>query len=79
VALAVTGVIAASDDDEDRYESLHWRAVEEWLDAHPHDPASAGMRDEHARSRQHSLRTQRELPGSAIFVGRKDQGADAAL
>ena len=29
--LALTGIIAASEDDWDRYESPHWRAMEEWL------------------------------------------------
>ena len=33
--LALTGLIAASEDDWDRYESLHWRALEEWLADHP--------------------------------------------
>jgi hypothetical protein len=35
--VTITGIIAASDDDWDRYESLHWRALEEWLAEHPDD------------------------------------------
>ena len=31
VGLPVVSVIASSEDDWDRYETLHWRAVEEWL------------------------------------------------
>jgi SAM-dependent methyltransferase len=69
--LAVTGIIAASDDDWDRYESLHWRAVEEWLALSPDDPDAADMRADHERSRDDYLRTQRDLLGWAIFVGRK--------
>jgi SAM-dependent methyltransferase len=68
---AVTGIIAASDDDWDRYESLHWRALEEWLGQNPGDPDAADMRDKHERSRSRYLGTERELLGWAIFVGRK--------
>jgi SAM-dependent methyltransferase len=68
---AVTGIIAASDDDWDRYESLHWRALEEWLAQNPGDPDAADMRDKHERSRSRYLGTERELLGWAIFVGRK--------
>ena len=32
---ALTGLVAASEDDWDRYEGLHWRAMEEWLAEHP--------------------------------------------
>jgi hypothetical protein len=32
---AVTGLVAASEDDWDRYASLHWRAIEEWLAENP--------------------------------------------
>jgi hypothetical protein len=35
---ATTGVIGASDDDLDHYESQHWRAIEEWLAEHPEGP-----------------------------------------
>ena len=45
--LALTGLIASSDDDWDRYESLHWRAVEEWLAAHPDDPIAPEFRSRH--------------------------------
>jgi SAM-dependent methyltransferase len=68
---AVTGIIAASDDDWDRYESLHWRALEEWLAQNPGDPDAADMRDKHERSRSRYLGTEHELLGWAIFVGRK--------
>lgn len=68
---ALTGIIAASDDDWDRYESLHWRALEEWLAHNPHHPDSADMREEHERRRARHLGTERELLGWAIFAGRK--------
>ncbi|MGE5274673.1 MAG: SAM-dependent methyltransferase [Verrucomicrobiota bacterium] len=63
----LTGVIAASEDDWDRYESLHWRALEEWLAEHP-DPE---IRAEHERRCSDYLRYRRSLLGWAIFVGRK--------
>jgi hypothetical protein len=60
-------VIAASEDDWDRYESLPWRVLEEWL---------AGDGEPEIRARHEGYRTkylayQRALLGWAIFVGRK--------
>jgi SAM-dependent methyltransferase len=69
--LALTGLIASSDDDWDRYESLHWRAVEEWLAAHPDDPIAPAFRRRHESSRRDYVQSQRALLGWAIFVGRK--------
>jgi SAM-dependent methyltransferase len=65
--LALTGLIGASEDDWDRYESLHWRAIEEWLAEQPDDE----FRAQHAGYRRGYLRNERELLGWAIFVGRK--------
>ncbi len=69
--LAVTGVIAASEDDWDHYESLHWRAIEEWLAEHPDHPDAEEFRAQHARFRDEYFRFNRALLGWAIFVGRK--------
>ncbi len=69
--LALTGVIASSDDDWDRYESLHWRAVEEWLAEHPDDPIAPEFRHRQESYRRDYIRTQRSSLGWAIFVGRK--------
>ena len=65
--LALTGLIAASDDDWDRYKSLHWRAIEEWLAEQPDDE----FRAKHEGYRRSYLRYERELLGWAIFVGRR--------
>lgn len=67
--LTPVGLIAASRDDWDRYESLHWRAVEEWLDEHPEDPEASDIRSENDGHRRSYLETTRELLGWAIFVG----------
>ncbi len=66
--LAITGIVAADEDDWDRYESLHWRALEEWLAMHPeaHEIATR-----HARYRNDYLSFKRALMGWAIFVGRR--------
>lgn len=69
--LALTGLIAASEDDWDRYESLHWRALEEWLAAHPEHPDWAATRAHHLAARDDYLRSQRTSLGWAIFAGRK--------
>jgi SAM-dependent methyltransferase len=67
--VALTGVIAASEDDWDRYESLHWRALEEWLDANPDD---TDLRALHEERRSEYFRVGRAQFGWAIFVGRKN-------
>jgi SAM-dependent methyltransferase len=65
--LALTGIIAADEDDWDRYESLHWRALEEWLATNP-DANEIALR--HAHFRNDYLSYKRALMGWAIFVGR---------
>jgi hypothetical protein len=67
----VTGIIASSEDDWDRYESLHWRALDEWLAEHPDDPDAPQFRVRYERTRDDYLRSERALLGWAIFVGRK--------
>ena len=69
--VATTGIIAASDDDWDHYESLHWRAIEEWLARDPVDTDAAQVRAAHERFRSDYFRFKRALLGWAIFVGRK--------
>ena len=69
--LPVVSVIASSDDDWDRYETLHWQAVEGWLAVNPDDPDAAEIRERHERHKRTYLRHQRELLGWAIFVGWK--------
>jgi hypothetical protein len=69
--LATTGMIAASEDDWDRYESLHWRATEEWLTEHPDHPDADDIRTQHNRYRTDYFRFKRALLGWAIFVGRR--------
>ena len=65
--LALTGLVASLLDDWDRYESLHWRALEEYL-AENND---GEIRERHERSREEYLQYQRRLLGWGIFVGRK--------
>jgi hypothetical protein len=69
--VATTGLIAASDDDWDRYESRHWRAVEEWFAESPQHPDAEDIRARHELNRGEYIRTNRALLGWAIFVGRK--------
>jgi SAM-dependent methyltransferase len=65
--LALTGLIASSVDDWDRYESLHWRALEAYLAEHD----DAEIRERHERSRTDYLHWERRLLGWAIFAGLK--------
>jgi predicted O-methyltransferase YrrM len=69
--LAPEGLIASSEDDWDRYESLHWAALEGWLAANPDDPDAPRIRDLYERYRDEYLSWGRELLGWAMFVGRK--------
>ena len=69
--LSVVSVIASSEDDWDRYETLHWRTVEQWLSANESDPDSPEIRRRHEHSKWIYLRHQREYLGWAIFVGWK--------
>jgi len=69
--LALTGLIASSEDDWDRYESLHWRAVEEWLADNPSHADAAAIRDRHRASLAAYLDHQRPLLGWAIMVAQK--------
>lgn len=69
--LALTGIVDSSLDDWDRYESLHWRALEEWLADNPGDPDAAHIRETHERSRASYFEVERPLLAWAIFVNRK--------
>lgn len=69
--LALAGLIASSEDDWDRYESLHWRSLEEWLAEHPNDPDARRLREEHEHHKRRYLTFGRERLGWAIFVGWK--------
>ncbi len=64
-------LIASSEDDWDRYESLHWLALEEWLRENPDDPDVDRFREMGRHYRDAYLQWQRDLLGWAIFVGRK--------
>jgi SAM-dependent methyltransferase len=68
--LALVTLIASSRDDWDTYESLRWRALEEWLAAHPDNPDAPKIRARHEASRDTYLRHERALFGWAILVAR---------
>ncbi len=67
----VVSVIASSEDDWDRYETLHWLAIEEWLAANPTDPDAGDIRLRHERWKRVYLRYGRDYCGWAIFVAWK--------
>jgi predicted O-methyltransferase YrrM len=69
--LAPESLIASSEDDWDRYESLHWFALEDWLAANPDDADAPRIRELHERYRDEYLSWGRGLLGWAMFVGRK--------
>ncbi len=69
--LPVVSIIASSEDDWDRYETLHWQAVESWLLENPGDPDAPEILRRHERSKRVYLRHGRGCLGWAIFVGWK--------
>jgi SAM-dependent methyltransferase len=69
--VSLVGLVAGSEDDWDHYESLHWRAIDEWLADNPGHPDAPAIRAQHERFRSEYLRHARALLGWAIFVGRR--------
>ena len=66
----VVNLIASSDDDWDRYESLHWLALEGWLAEHRDDPQANEFDERGRHHRDRYLRWTRDLMGWAIFLCR---------
>jgi SAM-dependent methyltransferase len=64
--LTLIGLISSSTDDWDRYESLHWRAVEDWL-AENDDDEIRRANEEHKRQ----YLSRRDAFGWAMFLARK--------
>jgi hypothetical protein len=63
-------LIASSEDDWDRYESLHWLALDEWLVEHPDHPQAGDFRARGAAARSRYVAWERAVMGWAIFVCR---------
>jgi SAM-dependent methyltransferase len=66
----VVSLIASSEDDWDRYESLHWQALDSWLAANPEHAEADEFRARGAERRESYLRWERPALGWAIFVCR---------
>jgi SAM-dependent methyltransferase len=66
----VVYLIASSEDDWDRYDSLHWQTLDRWLAANPEHPQAEEFRARGAEYRARYLRWQRTSLGWAIFVCR---------
>jgi hypothetical protein len=66
----VVSLIASSEDDWDRYESLQWQTLDRWLAANPDHPQAEEFRARGAADRDRYLRWERAVMGWAIFVCR---------
>jgi protein-L-isoaspartate O-methyltransferase len=66
----VVSLIASSQDDWDRYESLHWQTLDDWLAANPDHPQAEEYRERGAAQRARYLAWERAAMGWAIFVCR---------
>lgn len=69
--LRLTGIVASSEDDWDVYESLHWRAAEEWLAENARSADAGDVRVRHEAHRREYLTGGRSLLGWAIFAARR--------
>jgi cyclopropane fatty-acyl-phospholipid synthase-like methyltransferase len=69
--LPVVSMIASSEDDWDRYETLHWQSAERWLAENPDDPDAPDIRSRYEGNKRTHLRHRRDELGWAIFVGWK--------
>ena len=66
----VVSLIASSEEEWDRYESLSWLALDEWLTANPDHPQADEFRSRGAANRSRYLAWERATMGWAIFVCR---------
>jgi SAM-dependent methyltransferase len=66
----VVSLVASSEDDWDRYESLHWQTLDDWLAQNPDHPQVEEFRARGAAQRERYLRWERSVLGWAIFVCR---------
>jgi len=66
----VVSLIASSEDDWDRYESLHWQTLDDWLAQNPDHPQAEEFRALGAAHRERYLRWERAAMGWAILVCR---------
>jgi SAM-dependent methyltransferase len=66
----VLSLIASSEDDWDRYESLHWQTLDRWLAANGNHPQAEEFRARGAADRNRYLRWERAVMGWAILVCR---------
>ncbi len=69
--LSMIGLVASSRDDWDNYESLHWRAIAEWLAENADHEHAEELKYEDSERRSAYLRYERSALGWAIFVGRR--------
>ena len=67
--IPVVSLIASSEDDWDRYETLHWRACEEWLHENPRHAEAGELRATYEHAKTRYVESERGLLGWAIFVG----------
>ena len=74
----VTTLIAASEDDWDAYESLHWASLEDWLSEQADDAGAAEIRADHERFKWNYLEHARGTTGWAILAGQKADRAPSS-
>ena len=66
----VVSLVASSQEDWDRYETLKWQTLDEWLAANPGHPQADEFRERGAAERARYLGWERDAMNWAIFVCR---------
>jgi SAM-dependent methyltransferase len=66
----VVSLIASTEEEWDRYESLHWLTLDDWLAANPEHPQADEFRARGAAHRARYLAWERAVMGWAIFICR---------
>ena len=69
--LELVEIVLASNEGWDRYEAPRWRAIHDFLSAHPDDPDAAALRDWVRSARRGYLQYGRRYFGWGVFVLRE--------
>jgi SAM-dependent methyltransferase len=77
VGLELIEMVLADHDSWDRYVASQWKALSDWLRAHPGDPEASRLRDWNSANRVEYMTYGRRYLGWGVFVLRQPEPAHA--
>jgi hypothetical protein len=77
VGLELIEMVLADHDSWDRYVASQWKALSDWLRAHPDDPEASRLRDWNSANRAEYMTYGRRYLGWGVFVLRQLKPAHA--